>query len=169
VFATPAGQYIPGSGTAWRHVFREFGAEPTGTHLTTTIMAAAGGGALAAAGADSDELPWQVVAIMSYTKMEELLQQKSDWDAELRASRERGGGHLALGSTAFATPDEKHGNGGGDGGGGGDSGLAAASEDPSCDNSADHAGAGDARGEEETSNEIANQMANEVAEVAYHT
>ncbi|KAH8061359.1 hypothetical protein JL722_3973 [Aureococcus anophagefferens] len=131
VLATPGKHYLPGGARAWRLVRREFRYWAVGDAAETRadepgfwargergkifdvgawrLRRAAGADVAAAAGADvaaagdagDDVRPWQIVGIMSRERLDELLEQKRQYDEDAARARRRGGGGAATEAVAF--------------------------------------------------------------------
>ena len=65
------------------------------------------GGAVVTGDEDEDWVrPWQIVGIMSRSRLDELLDQKRRYDDDVKAARRRGGGGLAVAAATWAPPDD---------------------------------------------------------------
>ena len=65
------------------------------------VAAAAGADVAAAGDAGDDVRPWQIVGIMSRERLDELLEQKRQYDEDAARARRRGGGGAATEAVAF--------------------------------------------------------------------
>ncbi|KAH8082033.1 hypothetical protein JL720_8556 [Aureococcus anophagefferens] len=109
VLATPGKHYLPGEGLAPPRALAplrggkifDVGAWRLRRAAGADVAAAAGADVAAAGDAGDDVRPWQIVGIMSRERLDELLEQKRQYDEDAARARRRGGGGAATEAVAF--------------------------------------------------------------------